>query len=309
MTSTIKQIAQSDVPASFGWAKAVAALKAGHRLPQAQIKDQFLSRGDDAFMTRAAWIEGLGIGVKSFTVFPGNAAKGLPSVQGAMQIFDEATGAPVALVASDVVTYWKTAADSVLGALLLARPDSRHLLVVGTGIVASSLILAYGEMFPKLERITIWGRNPDNAAALAMNNGNLPFEVRATSDLAAAAAAADIITSATMAKTPILNGDWLREGTHVDLIGAFKSDMREADDRLLKRGRLFVDSFDTTLAHIGELSIPLAEGTITRDDVLGDFYDLVAGKIGRVSDRDITVFKNGGGAHLDLMTAMAIVAG
>jgi ornithine cyclodeaminase len=122
--------------------------------------------------------------------------------------------------------------------------------------------------------------------------------------LATTAASADIISSATMARTPVLKGEWITPGTHVDLIGAFKADMREADNALISSGSLFVDSRDTTLHHIGELMIPLAAGIINESDIKGDFYDLIAsGTTARKSDDEITVFKNGGGAHLDLMIA------
>ena len=105
----------------------------------------------------------------------------------------------------------------------------------------------------------------------------------------------------------MLRGAWLRPGQHLDLIGAYRADMREADDAALRRSRIFVDSFETTLAHIGELRDPLARGVIRREDVLGDLDDLVAGRAGRGGAEEITLFKNGGGAHLDLMAGRAIL--
>jgi ornithine cyclodeaminase len=133
--------------------------------------------------------------------------------------------------------------------------------------------------------------------------------VAAVPDLAAAAAEADIIASATMARVPVLRGGWVRPGTHVDLIGAYKRDMREADDALIAGGSLFVDSRETTIEHIGELATPIASGVISPRSVIGDLYDLVQGRAaGRHSDSEITVFKNGGGAHLDLMIAHYIAA-
>jgi ornithine cyclodeaminase len=110
-----------------------------------------------------------------------------------------------------------------------------------------------------------------------------------------------------MSSDPILHGDWVAKGTHVDLVGAFRSDMREADDTLIQRACIFVDSRDTTIDHIGELKIPIARGIITRSDILGDLYDIEAGRAGRRNGEEITLFKNGGGAHLDLMTAGAIL--
>lgn len=308
MTTALPYLTRNSLPPDFGWRAVVDALEAAHRRKRARITDQFLKRGEETCVNRAAWIDGLGIGIKTFTVFPGNVAAGRPSVQGAMLVFDDATGAPVAVLDSGLVTWWKTAADSVLGASLLARPESRVLLVVGTGLVAGSLIEAYPVMFPGLERVLVWGRDPGKASALAERRGGEGPVVEAVADLAEAAAAADIIATATMSRTPVLCGDWVRPGTHVDLIGAFRADMREADDALLRRARLFVDSFETTLEHIGELRIPLEEGTIRREDVLGDLYDLVDGGAGRAESEEITVFKNGGGAHLDLMTAHALLA-
>ncbi|PJN93893.1 ornithine cyclodeaminase, partial [Amaricoccus sp. HAR-UPW-R2A-40] len=130
----------------------------------------------------------------------------------------------------------------------------------------------------------------------------------AVPDLPEAVAEADVIATATMATEPILQGAWLRPGQHLDLIGAYRSDMREADDACLTRSRIFVDSYETTLPHIGELKDPLARGVIARADVLGDLRALVAGEAGRETPEEITLFKNGGGAHLDLMTGRAILA-
>lgn len=286
------------------WPGAVAALRAGHLRPRADIADLFLGPATGTLMSRGAFIEGLGYGVKSFTVMDGNAARGLPSVQGAMLVFDAATGALSALVDSALVTAWKTAADSVLGARLLARSDSRHLLIVGAGTVAGNLARAYDAAFPGIERITIWARRPAPAEALAAALAGLNAEVAIARDLQTAVGQADIVSTATLARTPVLAGDWLRPGTHLDLIGAFKADMREADDTALARARIFADSRDTTLHHIGEFAIPLAQGVMSEADLLGDYYDLIAADApGRRAPEEITLCKNGGGAHLDLMMA------
>ncbi len=285
------------------WLSLTEALAAGHRLPPAQIRDVLMGRGDDRLLSRAAWIAGLGLGVKSVTVFPGNAARDLPSVQGAMLVFDDETGAIEAVIDNALITRWKTAGDSLLGAKLLARKDARRLLIIGAGAVAASLIEAYSALIPDLD-VTVWARRTEAAQALA---AGYPGS-RVATELAAAVPQADIVATCTMARSPVLNGDWLRPGQHIDLIGAYTPDMREADDTVLRRGRLFVDSRATTIGHIGELMIPMAAGVIGADDVLGDLHDLVAGRAGRQTDDDITVFKNGGGAHLDLMTARMMLA-
>lgn len=293
-----------DATGRLGWRDAVEALRQGHALPKAQIRDVFLGPPTGTMMSRSAWIEGLGYGAKTFTVFDGNAARGLPTVQGAMLVFDGETGRLQAIVDSPLVTEFKTAADSVLGASLLARPDSRHLLVVGAGTVAASLVKAYAAVLPGIERVSVWSRRPEQAQALVAGLEGVGVELVAVPDLQAAVGQADIVSSATMARQPVILGDWVRPGTHVDLIGAFKADMREADDALITRAALFVDSRETTLGHIGELMLPIASGAITAESVLGDLYDLVRPDARRrKSEDEITVFKNGGGAHLDLMIA------
>ena len=268
------------------------ALMAGHKLASPQISDQFLHRGGDTLLSRAAWIDGFGVAVKSVSVMPNQS----PSVKGAMLLFSDETGAVEAVLDSALVTKWKTAADSVLGARLLARPDSKRLLIVGAGAVAKSLIDAYGAVFPDVE-ITIWNRTSSKAEGLG---------VPVADDLETAVRAADIISCATLASTPIIKGDWLCKGQHLDLIGAFKADMREADDTAMQRATIFVDSRATTVEHIGELMIPITNGAIAPADVQGDLYDLVRGG-GRNSDDEITLFKNGGGAHLDLMVGRHIL--
>lgn len=168
--------------------------------------------------------------------------------------------------------------------------------------MAASLVEAYRAGFPGIAA-AVWNRTPPRAAALAAETG-----AEVATDLPAAVAAADIVATVTMATEPVLCGAWPRPGQHLDLVGAFRADMREADDAALQRSRIFVDSFDTTLAHIGELRDPLARGIIARADVLGDLADLVAGRPGRRSPDEITLFKNGGGAHLDLIVGRAILA-
>ncbi len=292
----VPYVRAKDVEHLLDWNNLADALLAGHRMPPAEISDQFLHRGGDTLLSRAAWIDGVGVAVKSVTVMPDNATQGLPSVHGAMVLFEDKTGQVEAVIDSALVTKWKTAGDSVLGARLLARPDSKRLLIVGAGTVAASLIEAYRAVFPNID-ISVWNRTKAKAEGLG---------VPVADDLEAAVRAADIISCATMATDPIIKGEWLQDGQHLDLIGAFKADMREADDLAMQRAKVFVDSRATTVEHIGELMIPIASGAISARDVQGDLYDLVHGG-GRMSDDDITLFKNGGGAHLDLMTGQVIL--
>jgi len=282
------------------WIGLTDALADGHKMPKAEIADTFLYRGKDTLLNRAAWIDGLGLAVKSATVFPGNPAEGRPMVNGGVSLYADDTGLLDAMVDFHLVTKWKTAGDSLLAARRLARPDSRKILIVGAGTQGRGLHAAYSAVFPDAE-FTLWNRSPDNAKAMAADTPGLKI----AGDLERAVREADIIASATMSTSPLILGEWLQPGQHVDLIGAYRPDMREADDTALTRARVFVDSFDTTLDHIGELKIPLAEKVINKASILADYYDLHA--FTRQSSDDITLFKNGGGAHLDLMTSRYIL--
>ena len=193
-------ITAEDVEGRLDWLAIAEALADGHRRPRAAIGDVFVAREPDTLLTRAAWIDGLGAAVKAVTVMPGNAARGLASVQGALLVFDDATGGLEAVIDFGLVTRWKTAANSLLGARLLARPDSRRLLVLGAGAVAASLIEAYRAGFPGIA-VSLWNRSPDRARALAEATG-----AELATDLPAAVAAADIVATATMATEPVLLG-------------------------------------------------------------------------------------------------------
>ncbi|MEM9619256.1 MAG: ornithine cyclodeaminase [Pseudomonadota bacterium] len=309
MTQAPLYISETAVAGKLRWDAVVAALRAGHKLARAEIKDAMVGGGDRSFLNRAAWIAGLGGGVKSVTVFPENPYREekLPTVQGVFLFFDDKTGALKAIIDGPLITKWKTAADSILGAQFLARKDVSKVLVIGAGALASALIEAYAHAMPQVDEIVVWARNEQKAQAAvkAAAIGNVKV-VSVGGSLESYVRATDIIVTATSSSTPVLNGDWVRPGSHVDLVGAFRADTREADDKLIVKAKIFVDSRDTTIDHIGDLVIPIATGVIQRANVLGDFYDLESGADGRRSQDEITVFKNGGGAHLDLMTAKVI---
>ena len=221
----------------------------------------FLGPAAATLLSRGAFIDGLGLrGEIGDGVRPQRRA--WPADRsGGMFVFEPEHGRLEAIIDSRLVTEFKTAADSVLGARFLARPDSAHLLVVGAGTVARSLVKAYRALFPRpASRV-------DLGAAAGAVHGPGPRARRASASRSLRSptwrrplAEADIITSATMAREPVLRGAWIRPGTHVDLIGAYKADMREADDALISGGSLFVDSRETTIEHIGELTIPIASG-------------------------------------------------
>ena len=291
-----------EAEARLDWLGLCDALEAGHTRPRAEIADSFLYRGADTLLSRAAWIDGLGQLVKTATIFPGNAAHGKPAVNGSAALYSDSDGTLSAIVDFHLLTKWKTAGDSLCAARMLARKNSETILIVGAGTVAASLRQAYGALFPAA-RFVVWNRSREGAERLAARFPGIDV----ADDLEVAVRGADIITCATMATDPVIKGAWLRPGQHLDLIGAYRPDMREADDAALRRARIFVDSRATTIGHIGELKIPLAHGVIAEGDVLADYYDLESGTFSRRSGDEITLFKNGGGAHLDLMTARYVL--
>ena len=286
--------------AHLDWIALTDALAAGHERPKATVEDVFLYRDPDTLLNRSAWIDGMGLAIKCATIFPENKASGAPMIHGAVNLFSDSDGQLEAILDFHLVTKWKTAGDSLLAARRLARPDSKRILIVGAGTVGRSLWQAYGAAFPEAE-FTVWNRSPEGSAQFAKDCAG----VQVADDLEAAVRSADIVTSATMTTEPILKGTWFQRGQHIDLIGAYRPDMREVDDEALNRARIFVDSYATTMGHIGELKIPLEARAIAPEQVLADYYEPEAFK--RTSEDDITLFKNGGGAHLDLMTSRYIL--
>jgi ornithine cyclodeaminase len=291
----IPNISYDDVDHLMSWKLVMNAISNGHTHPKGDVADSFVRRGGDTLLTRSAWIEGLGVVVKAATVIPKNN----PSIDGGVMLMNDTTGALDAVIDFHLITKWKTVGDSLLAASILARSNSKRLVIMGAGTVARNLIDAYRSLFPEIN-ISIWNRTIPKAEALARE-----LNCDVAHDLAEAISQADIVSCATMSTTPVLRGEWLPAGCHVDLIGAYRPEMREADDAAIISGTLFVDSRDTTVSHIGELRDPISRGIISADSVKADYYDLASGKFSRNSDSEITIFKNGGGAHLDLMVANA----
>ena len=286
----------------LSWADAVEALRKGHTLPRAAISDMLMPMAEGELLTRSAAIPGLGAGTKSVTIRPDNPALAppAPSVQGLFTLFDDDLGHPVALIDGALLTFWKTVADSLLGASYLAPSDAKSLAVIGTGPIAKGLLEGYVTLFPQLTDIRIWGRTQERAQAIA---DEMTFPLVVCDSAEDALRGAHIITSATASRSPVIKGSWVKPGAHVDLVGAHGPNMREADDALISSASLFVDSRETVLEHIGELRIPIAKRLISPADVKGDLYDLVRAGSRQRGDDEVTVFKNGGGAHLDLMMA------
>lgn len=263
--------------------------------------------GTDTLLLMPAWSQ-RGLGVKVVTVMPGNASRSAGTVQALYLLLDRHTGAPLALIDGEALTLRRTAAASALAARLMARAEARSLLVVGTGRLAEWLARAHWAMRPVLERVRVWGRRAEASEALAAALCGHGLPAQAAPDLEAAVRAADLISCATTSTTPLVRGDWLAPGTHLDLVGGYRSDMREVDDAAVQRARICVDTLAGALAEAGDLLQPMRAGLIGREHVLGEFADLVRGTVaGRLGEADITLFKSVGTALEDLAAAQMVV--
>ena len=262
---------------------------------------------DATLLLMPAWQRGRHIGVKIATVFPSNAERSLPAVMGAYLLLDGKTGAPEALIDGPSLTLKRTAAASALAAGYLARPDSERLLMVGTGALAPHLIMAHASVRP-VGTVLIWGRNPEKAAKLAKRLKRQRPRIAHTEDLAEAARGADIISCATLSKEPLIKGEWLQPGQHLDLVGGFTPQMRETDDSAIRRARVFVDTREGACQEAGDIVQPIEAGLLDPTDIAGDLFDLTRGeRAGRRHYSQITLFKSVGTALEDLAAAQLAI--
>ena len=306
-------IGPDDVYRICDWQALADALERAHADEKPLVDRVSLVRDNDGitetYINIPAWIPGRAFASKIITVLPGNPSKfeGIPAVQALVTLFDGETGSPRAVIDGTSMTYTKTAADSALGSRLLSRPDAEVLTVVGTGGLAPFAARAHLAVRPSVRQVNVWGRRYEQAERVARQLAGEGIDASPASDLEAAVRASDIVTCVTASTEPLVHGAWLKPGAHLDLIGGFTPEMRECDDEAARIARKFVDSRWFAIEKAGDLGIPLANGTIARADIEADLFELCGE--GYAVDRqpgDITLFKNGGGAHLDLFTAMFI---
>ncbi|GAA0354863.1 ornithine cyclodeaminase family protein [Bowmanella denitrificans] len=253
-----------------------------------------------------AWQAGKQIGVKLVTVAPDNAERGLPSIQGIYLLMDAATGSVLATMDAPALTAKRTAAASALASRFVSRPDSTHLLMVGTGTLAPQLIQAHMAVRP-IKRVTIWGRDRHKAEIVADKLRGLPVQLDVATELQAAVSQADIISCATLSRTPLIQGAWLQPGQHLDLVGAYRPDMREADDDCIRRSRIVVDNYQGACKETGDLLIPIQNGLLNPSALAADLFELCGGaKVFQRQAQDITLFKSVGHALEDLVAAQLV---
>jgi ornithine cyclodeaminase/alanine dehydrogenase-like protein (mu-crystallin family) len=251
-----------------------------------------------------AWIPGGMLGVKILQVFPGNSSRGKPAIHGIYMLASAIDGDVRGIIDAQELTARRTAAVSALASRYLSRPESRQLLVMGTGRLALNMVAAHAAVRP-IRNVAIWGRSTNRAQSVAAEvRQELRIDATWVDNLPAAIRSADIISTVTTANDPILAGKHLRPGTHVDLVGGFTPLMREADDDVVRSASIFVDSLSATLEEAGDLSNPLARGVIHRADIRGDLFGLCNGMSPKRGSADeITVFKSVGIALEDLAAA------
>jgi ornithine cyclodeaminase/alanine dehydrogenase-like protein (mu-crystallin family) len=273
---------------------------------QAPLRHRHALDAGAVLLLMPAWQGRAALGVKLVTVFPENGKRGLNAVSSTYLLCDGETGRHVAILDGNEITGRRTAAASALAGDYLARPDAETLLVVGSGHVASLFAPAWRAVRP-IKRVLVWNLRAAGAERLAAALRAEGFEAFATEDLEAAARQADIVSCATLSATPLIQGAWLRPGTHVDLVGAYLPTMREADDDAVTRARVFMDT-DAVLTEGGDIVQPLQAGLIERAHVRGTLADLCRGQVaGRENAEQVTLFKSVGSALEDLAAA-ALVA-
>lgn len=246
-------------------------------------------------------------GAKLLTVVPANAGMGRPVISGLFTLFDLVTGEPLATLDASELTARRTAAVSALAASRLAREDAQSLTILGSGHLVPYMAEAFASV-RTLRSINIWARNPQRRAeaAEAVRQRLSSVRIEELSDLDAAIGGADILCSVTRATTPLIRGKWIRAGTHVDLVGGYRPDMREIDDQGILSGRIFVDVLDGALAEAGDLIQPIDAGILRPDSIAGDLSSLALKRSQRQSQEEITLFKSVGTATADLAAAEAV---
>jgi len=242
------------------------------------------------------------LGSKIVSVFPENAARDLPAVHGLYVLQSGETGEMLAAIDGTRLTLWRTAAASALAARALARKDARHLLLVGSGALAPFLARAHSAVRP-IEHVAIWNHRRAGAERLAATLDGEGFKTKIAENLEAEVRQADVISCATLTTQPLVRGQWLKAGQHVDLVGAFNLQMREVDDEALRRARIFIDTA-AALEEGGDVAVALKSGAINRSAIVADLSGLCAGATGRRDPQEITLFKSIGAAIEDLAAAI-----
>jgi ornithine cyclodeaminase len=287
----------SELKSGFSTKNVIVPLRHHHDFPNPEIGV------DSTMLLMPAWRPSKEAGVKIIAVSPENHQFDLPSIQGTYIYLDAKKGTIRAILEAKSLTAKRTAAASALASSFLSRKNSNTLLMIGTGVLSTNLIKAHATVRP-IKTVYIWGRNIEKAESICKTLANESFSIKAIPNLEDYISEVDIISCATLTKSPLVLGKILKEGQHIDLVGAYKKDMREADDQTIEKASVFLDTFQGGLKESGDIAIPLNNGTLKESDIKADLFQLCSGeKSGRNHSSEITLFKSVGHALEDLVAA------
>jgi len=302
-------ISAQSIHSLLDWDGVLNAIHTAHLGPRPMGDSFFLGDTEYGLLSRGVILPGNGVGLKIASMCPANsnATPPRPVEDAAFVVIDEQTKAVSAILNGPAISVWKTPGDSVVAARRLSREDSAVLLVLGAGPIAKALVEAYLHIRPSIRQVLLWNRTAaklNDVRALLQSRG---IDAQIVEDLNAAVGRADIITSATSSSTPLILGAYVKAGTHIDLLGGYRPDMQEADANALANARIFVDD-RTNAAVSGDIQIPLAAGVITPEQIEGDLYDLCQDTEFVRAPEEVTVYKNAGGAHFDLVVSQCVIS-
>jgi len=261
---------------------------------------------DSTLLLMPSWEEGKDTGVKVVTISPENGNIGLPSIHGLYLYFDGVSGQPLAVMDAGALTKIRTAATSALASSFLSNKNVSRMLMVGTGVLAPELIKAHS-IVRDIHEVLIWGRDFSKAEKIAKELKLEGISITAIKSLEEGVKNAQIISTATLSQEPLIKGEWITQAKHIDLVGSYRPDMREADDDVITKSKVYVDAIEGAISESGDLAIPLQNGTIKKSDILGDLFGLCSGETLVKSDKkSTTLFKSVGHAIEDLVAARLV---
>lgn len=310
-------LTRGDVASLLTMKDAIEAVEDGfRRLAQGQVNmpprtairltdPRGLHLGMPAFVSRGEGVPGI-LALKSVTVFPDNPSRHLPTTLATIVLHDAGTGELLAVMDGGYLTAMRTGAASGVATRVLAREDVRTAGIFGAGAQARTQLFAICEV-RKFEKVLVFDTVPEARRRFATEmSARLSLPVEETED-AKACAQCDVVVAATSSKNPIFDGTWLKPGTHVNGVGAHSPDARELDTETVRRSRIIADHVASRLAEDGDFLVPLRDGAITQDHIRISLGEVLLGTApGRVSSQDITLFKSGGLAVQDAVTAAKV---
>ena len=282
---------------AFSSDEVIVPMRHHHDFPNPEVN------ADSTLLLMPAWDPGKSAGIKIVTVSPENDQFNLPSIHGTYVYLDAVKGTVKALLEAKNLTAKRTAAASALASSFLSRKDADSLLMIGTGALSVNLIKAHAAVRP-IQKVFIWGRNFDKAQAVAKILKDEDFSITAVKTIEEKIAEVAVISCATLSKSPLVLGKHIKPGQHIDLVGSYKKDMREADDDTITKASVFLDTYQGGLKESGDIVIPLQKGILKSAHIKADLFELCSDKkAGRTSHQEVTLFKSVGHALEDLAAA------